>query len=167
MSSSWLCWQSERMSRPSIYDAVGGDAAFLALATAHHQRCLDDEVLNHPFSHGGHPEHVQRLASYWAEVFGGPRGYSSVAGGQTAMLEMHAAQGAETDLGERFIRCFVAAADDAALPADLELRAALRAYMEWAVNDVMAYSPAGSVVRTGLPMPQWSWDGLQDAVARS
>jgi hemoglobin len=53
----------------------------------------------------------------------------------------------------------VAAADDAGLPADPEFRAALRAYMEWAVDDVLAYSAEGSVVPPGLPMPRWSWDG--------
>ncbi len=55
------------MTRPSIFEFAGGAPAFLALATAHHERCLADEALNHPFSHPGHPEHIQRLASYWAE----------------------------------------------------------------------------------------------------
>ena len=52
------------------------------------------------------------------------------------------------------------AADDAGLPDDAEFRAALRAYMEWAVADVLVYSPAGAQVPGGLPMPHWSWDGL-------
>lgn len=54
-----------------MFDFAGGESAFLQLAAAHHERCLADPVLNHPFSHGVHPEHVERLASYWAEVFGG------------------------------------------------------------------------------------------------
>jgi hemoglobin len=34
--------------------------------------------------------------------------------------------------------------------------------MRWAVDEVMAYSPAGSVVAADLPVPHWSWDGLVD-----
>lgn len=151
------------MSRPSIFEFAGGEPAFLALASAHHQRCLQDPVLNHPFSHHGHPQHVQRLASYWAEVFGGPPLYSATCGGHSGMLGIHAGQGAEADLGERFVRAFAQAADDAHLPDDAELRASLRAYMEWAVGEVLAYSPRGASVPAELPTPRWSWNGLQPA----
>jgi len=147
------------MPRPSVYEYAGGGPAFLALATADHERCLADPELNHPFSHPGHPDHIARLASYWAEVFGGPPVYSQSCGGHPAMLEVHARQGAGTDLGERFVACFVAAADDAGLPADPELRAALRSYMEWAVAEVLAYSPPEASVPADLPVPHWSWDG--------
>jgi hemoglobin len=150
------------VSRPSIFEYAGGEPAFLALATAHHERCLQDPVLNHPFSHPGHPDHVARLASYWAEVFGGPARYSRSCGGHSAMLGIHAGQGAEEDLGERFVECFVRAADDARLPDDPEFRACLRSYMTWAVAQVLAYSPKGTEVGPGLPMPRWSWDGLQE-----
>jgi hemoglobin len=108
-----------------------------------------------------HADHVQRLASYWAEVFGGPATYSRSYGGQSAMLYIHSGTGAEYDLGERFVRCFVQAADDAGLPDDPEFRAALRSYMEWAVAGMMSISPRGSVVADDLSVPRWSWDGLQ------
>ncbi len=63
--------------RPNLYEFAGGEPAFLALAAAHHARCLADPELNHPFSHPGqHPQHVERLAAYWAEVMGGPPLYS-------------------------------------------------------------------------------------------
>jgi hemoglobin len=154
------------MPRPTIFEFAGGQAAFLALATAHHERCLADPVLNHPFSHPGHPDHLARLASYWAEVFGGPAEYSRSCGGHHAMLTMHSATGADDDLGDRFVRCFAQAADDAGLPADPEFRAALASYMRWAVDEVLSYSPAGSEVPAGLPVPRWSWDGLkQDSPA--
>lgn len=155
------------MTRPSIFEAAGGADAFVRLATAHHQRCLEDEVLNHPFSHPGHPQHVDRLASYWAEVLGGPPIYSEIAGSDSAMLELHARIQAQDDLGERFLACFITALDDAGLPEDPELRSALRSYMEWAVHNVMAYSPADSLVPAGLPVPRWTWAGLQDGLPTS
>jgi hemoglobin len=152
----------EPVPRPSIYQFAGGEAAFLALAAAHHERCLKDPVLSHPFSHPGHPDHIQRLASYWAEVFGGPPRYSESCGGHTGMLDIHAGQGADDDLGGRFVSCFVQAAEDAGLPGDPALRASLRAYMEWAVNDVLSYSPRGSEVPSSMPVPHWSWSGLEE-----
>ena len=147
------------MARPTIYEAAGGQPAFLALAKAHHARCLADPVLNHPFSHPGHPEHVERLGMYWAEVLGGPPAFSSGCSSHSAMLGLHANNGMEHDLGERFVKCFVAAMDDAGLPDDAELRSALRAYMEWAVDDVLIYSPQDARVPADLAMPHWSWDG--------
>jgi hemoglobin len=149
--------------RPSLFEFAGGEPAFLALATAHHARCLADPELNHPFSHPGqNPRHVERLAAYWAEVLGGPPSFSRSCGDQSSVLHMHGGNGDMSDLGERFIACFARAADDAGLPDHPEFRAALEAYMRWAVDDVLAYSPRDFVVAPGLPMPRWSWDGLEE-----
>jgi hemoglobin len=122
---------------------------------------MADPELNHPFSQpDGDPHHVERLAAYWAEVLGGPPVFSESYSNQSGMQQMHSGNGDMTDLGRRFVECFVLAADDAGLPADAEFRAALRSYMTWAVDDVLAYSAAGSVVPARLPMPHWSWEGL-------
>jgi hemoglobin len=148
--------------RATLFEFAGGQPAFLALANAHHALCLADPELNHPFSHhDGHPQHIERLATYWAEVMGGPPKYSHSCGDQSSLQQMHAGNGDMTDLGRRFVACFVQAADDAGLPSDPAFRAALRAYMEWAVADVLVYSPQGASVPSGLPMPHWSWGGLQ------
>ena len=147
--------------RPSVHEFAGGDAAFLALARAHHARCLADPELNHPFSHPGqHPQHVERLAAYWAEVFGGPPRYSSECGDQAGLLRMHAGNGDMSDLGRRFVACFVLAADDAGLPTDPQFRAVLRDYMQWAVDEVLRYPDGAARIRSDQPMPRWSWDGL-------
>jgi hemoglobin len=47
--------------------------------------------------------------------------------------------------------------DDAELPADPELRRALRDYMRWAVDNVLQYSPVDAVVPPGTAMPRWDW----------
>ena len=154
--------------RPSLFEFAGGEPAFLALATAHHARRLADPQLNHPFSHPDqHPQHVERLAAYWAEVLGGPPAYSRSCGDQSALLQMHAGNWEMGDLGERFVRCFDAAMDDAGLPEDPAFRDAMRAYMRWAVGDVLAYSPVGTIVTSGAVMPRWGWDGLEAPVPAS
>src|SRR5881628_1302544 len=124
--------------RPTLFEFAGGAPAFLALAEAHHARCLADPELNHPFSHPGqHPEHVARLAAYWAEVLGGPPRFSRSCSDHSAMLRLHACNGDMGDLPRRFIDCFVRALDDAGLPDDPAFRTALREYIEWAMADMM------------------------------
>src|SRR4051794_9968242 len=150
-----------RGMRPTLFEFAGGSPAFLALARAHHARCLADPELNHPFSHEGqHPQHVERLAAYWAEVLGGPPRYSELAGDESGVLRMHAGNGDMGDLGDRFLACFVAAMDDAGLPAEPRFREAMRGYMRWAVDNVLAYGPVDAVVPAGAPMPRWGWNGL-------
>jgi len=149
------------MARPTIYEFAGGDPAFLKLAAAHHERCVQEPEISHAFSHGFNPAHIEHLAFYWAEVFGGPARYSDSLGGHSAMLELHARTGMAEDWPRRFLACFVHAIDDAGLPADPELRAALLAYMEWATEEVGSYAPAESQVPKELPVPRWGWTGRE------
>jgi len=37
----------------------------------------------------------------------------------------------------------------------------LRAYMEWAVGDVLSYSSPEARLAAGLPIPRWGWNGLE------
>ena len=74
---------------------------------------------------------------------------------------MHAGHGDMSDLGKRFLSCFDHALDDAELPADPAFRAALHAYMSWAVDEVLSYSAEDALAARGAVMPRWGWDGLQ------
>jgi hemoglobin len=79
---------------------------------------------------------------------------------QTGMLRIHANNGMGHDFHGRFLTCFMAALDDAGVPDEPRLRAALRAYMTWSLDDVLQYSPRDAVVAEGLPVPRWDWTGL-------
>jgi hemoglobin len=142
-----------------VYEYVGGDQAFLALAAAHHRRCLADPQLAHPFERNIRADHVERLAAYWAEVFGGPQRYTHEYGGHSGMLGVHAGQGIDEEFGERFARCFLQAADDAGFPPDDDLRALLGDYITTATAEVEGLAPPGSVAPAGLAVPRWSWEG--------
>ncbi|MBC8091810.1 MAG: oxidoreductase, partial [Pseudonocardia sp.] len=52
----------------TVYEAAGGSDGLLRLARAWHSRVMADEVVSHAFGHGLHPEHLDRLAAYWAEA---------------------------------------------------------------------------------------------------
>ncbi|MEU5692837.1 oxidoreductase [Actinosynnema sp. NPDC020468] len=146
--------------RGTLYEFAGGAEALLALARAHHARCVADPELNHPFTRPGqNPRHVERLAAYWGEVWGGPADYTRSYGDHTDVVVMHAGNGDMDDLGRRFLACFLLALDDAGLPADQDFRAALRGYMEWAVADMVAHPDSAERVPAGQGVPRWSWDG--------
>src|SRR5258705_1857666 len=57
----------------TVYQAVGARDGLLRLASAWHTRVLKDEVVSHPFSHGYHAQHTERLAAYWGRLSVGRR----------------------------------------------------------------------------------------------
>lgn len=44
----------------TVFDAVGGIDGLRRLANAWHRRVMADDVVAHAFSHGFHPQHIER-----------------------------------------------------------------------------------------------------------
>ena len=146
----------------TIYDAVGGMPALVALAHAWHERVLVDPVVSHAFSHGFHPHHTMRLAAYWAEALGGPPTYSGSVASESTVVRLHSGNGPHQEMDERALECFERAVEDAGLSDDPDVRDALVAYFSWAVGYMSTYHGSADDVPDGLTVPQWSWDGLVD-----
>jgi len=147
---------------PSVYEAAGGSEGLLRLAEAWHARVMADEVVSHAFSHGLHPQHIERLAAYWAEALGGPASYSAACGDETSVVRMHSGNGPHEEMDRRAIECFDQALDDAGLDPAGPVRQVLHDYFAWATTTVMAaYHGSADDVPEGLTIPHWSWDGLQ------
>ena len=143
----------------SIYEAAGGEHAFVALAHAWHARCLADPVMSHAFSHGYHREHCERLAAYWAEALGGPTVYSDSLGDETEVIRIHSCSGEHVEMDELAEACFALALDDATLPDDPRLRSTLTNYFHWANQTMSAHSHSTNDLADGLVVAKWSWDG--------
>lgn len=143
----------------SVYEAAGGGPAMAALADAWHRRCLDDPVVSHAFSHGGHAQHLDRLAAYWAESLGGPNDYTDRLGDHSHVLAMHSGNGEHEEMDERAQACFALALDDAGLPEDQRLRTTLTTWFRWATTEMAAHPTSADHVPPDLPMPRWSWSG--------
>jgi hemoglobin len=144
----------------TLYEAAGGEAGLLRLAQRWHERVIADEVVGHAFRHGFKPDHVRRLAAYWAEALGGPTAYSGGLGDETAVVRLHSGNGEHAEMDARAIECFDRALDDAGLAADVRLCAALHAYFAWATTAMARYPTSPDAVPEGLAIPRWSWDGL-------
>jgi len=147
----------------SVFEAAGGREGLLRLAEAWHCRVLADEVVGHPFRHGVHPEHQERLAAYWAEALGWPTTYSDRYGDETSVVRIHSGNGQHEEMDRRAIACFDRALDDVGLAATDPLRQVLHDYFAWATTTTMSrYHESADDVPEGLSIPRWSWDGPQE-----
>ena len=145
------------MAVPTLHDWAGGTAAIRRLIDCFYDRVEHDELLS-PFFPGevtvSHREHV---ADWWGEVFGGPATYTDRHGGYENMLAHHVDLGITPEHRLRFVTLMSLAADDAALPADPEFRAALVGYLEWGTRIAMANSQPDAQTAAHAPVPHWGW----------
>jgi hemoglobin len=136
----------------TLFEAAGGMDGMLRLASAWHDRVMADEVVSHAFSHGFHPDHTARLATYWAEALGGPAAYSQSYGDETSVVRIHSGNGRHEDMDRRAIDCFDQALVDTGLAEDERLRHALHDYFAWATTTTMArYHRSADDVPDTLP----------------
>ena len=146
----------------TVFEAAGGIDRMRHLADAWHRRVLADDVVGHAFSHGFRPQHVERLAAYWAEALGGPRVYSDSYDDETTVVKIHSGNGVHEEMDRRAIVCFDQALTDVGLAEDATVRQVLHDYFAWATTTTMArYHRSADDVPDDLSIPRWSWDGLQ------
>ncbi len=143
----------------TVHEAAGGDAGLLALARAWHERCLADPVASHPFDRDTlHPQHVERLAAYWAEALGGPTTFTDSMSDEAAVLRMHAGNGTHRELDALVVELFDGAMDDAGITTE-PLRSVLHDYFAWSTDRMGKHPDSPDAVAPDARMPHWDWDG--------
>ena len=136
--------------------------ACIVLLTPGINRAITDQVVDHAFSHGFYPQHVERLAAYWFEALGG-RAYSDSYGDETAASRYTAETGSTKRWIGHAIACFDLALADVGLSNNDVLRQVLHDYFAWATTTTMSrYHQSADDVPDGLRTPHWSWDGLEE-----
>ena len=149
------------MQHQSLFEALGGANGVHQLAHAWHINVMADEIVNHAFSHGFHPQHTERLAAYWCEAWGGPALYSAQYGTESSMVRIHSGNGLHPEMDQRAIACFDQAMRDIGL-SDAQLIRALHDYFVWVTTTaISAYPTNPHDVPAELQIPRWSWTGLQ------
>jgi truncated hemoglobin YjbI len=143
-------------SVPSVYEWAGGMEAFERLTEAFYRRVHEDELLS-PLFENMPPEHPKRVATWFAEVFGGPKLYTEERGGYPHMLSKHQGLAITEQQRFRWVRLIALAADDADLPSDPEFRSAFMAYVEWGTRLALANSQPGATPPRKAPVPRWGW----------
>ena len=136
-------------SEANLYFKVGGFDAILALCRRWHELCLQDPVAAHPFEHGLHPQHDERLAAYMAEALGGPALYSAGYGDESAVQRIHAGNGVHVELDEACLTLFDRALADVGVTGDTAAK--VSAYFRAATEAQRAYADRDAAVPEGLP----------------
>jgi hemoglobin len=146
-----------RVPTPTIYEWAGGGAAFARWLEAFDDRVERDRLLAPLFGGVVTREHRDHATAWWSEVMGGPADYTARHGGYHHMLAKHIGLAISEEQRLRFVTLLSTAADDAGLPGDPELRAAVMGYAEWGSRLAVANSAPGAAPAQEAPVPRWGW----------
>jgi hemoglobin len=141
---------------PTLYEWAGGMAALERLTRAFYERVLRDDLLE-PVFRGMDPDHPSHVATWLAEVFGGPQLYTEEHGGYPHMLAKHRGRSLTEPMRRRWVALICDAADEAELPSDPEFRSAFVAYIEWGTRLAVANSQPDALPPPKAPVPRWGW----------
>jgi len=145
---------------PSLYDDLGGLPVLQRLSTAFYERVLADELLAPVFADFD-LRHVERVAVWLGEVFGGPSDFTAHLGGHRSLLRSHLGLGIRDEHRTRWLELMGAAIDDV-LPGRADLRTTLMAYFDWgtAIAQEVSQEPPGTDLGDPGPTPRWGPAGL-------
>lgn len=143
---------------PTLYEWAGDLPTFEALFRRFYAKVLDDDLLRETFQHMA-PEHVEHVAHFVAEVFGGPKYYTMADGGShDRMIGQHIGKMLTEEKRQRWMQLLLHTADEIGLKNDPEFRSALVGYLEWGtrlavINSQLTENPLAE----HAPMPSWGW----------
>lgn len=141
---------------PTVYTWAGGREAFDRLTEEFYRRVRGDDILSPVFA-GMPADHPQHVATWLAEVFGGPADYTADHGGYPYMLAKHLGRAITERQRLRWVHLICEAADAVGLPDDPEFRSAFVAYIEWGTRLAMSNSQPGATPPAAAPVPRWGW----------
>jgi hemoglobin len=148
---------SDPDTTPTIYEWGGGRAGFERWLNTFYDLVEEDDSLAPLFGGRVSQEHRRNVTTWWCEVMGGPTDYTEQHGGYEHMLAKHRGLAITGEQRLRFVTLLSKAADDAALPADPEFRAAIIGYAEWGTRLAAHNSQPGAAVAPHAPVPRWGW----------
>jgi hemoglobin len=148
---------------PSLFEFAGGYPALRKLEEFFYASVLADPILR-PLFGQGKPEHVDHIASFTAESFGGPDRFSKELG-FAHLIEVHRGLRIREEQRARFVELYMAALDAAELPADPAFRRAVREHVEFGSRVAMQNSNAASDAELHpiRQVPKWTWSGDDQA----
>jgi|SRR5947207_11429805 len=143
-------------STPTLYEWAGGQDAFERLTEVFYRHVREDPIVG-PLFADMPAEHPHRVATWLAEVFGGPADYTQHHGGYPHMVSRHLGLAITEEQRSRWVQLIGRAADEAGLPDDPEFRAAFLGYIEWGTRIALANSQPGADPPREAPVPRWGW----------
>ncbi|MFC1406521.1 MULTISPECIES: group II truncated hemoglobin [Streptacidiphilus] len=144
----------------TLFEAVGGIDALRRLSNTFYDAVLADPLLAPVFADFSRT-HVEHVAVWLAEVFGGPTGFTDGLGGHQSLLRSHLGLSITEEQRLRWMELMTTAVEKE-LPDDELLRRRVLEYFDWGTaiaRDVSA-DPVGQDLGDPGPTPRWGWDGL-------
>ncbi|MFI9326595.1 group II truncated hemoglobin [Kitasatospora sp. NPDC052868] len=144
----------------SLYEAVGGIEALRRLSNTFYDGVLADPLLAPVFADFT-TTHIEHVAVWLAEIFGGPARFTDELGGHQALLRTHLGLSITEEQRDRWME-LMAVAVGKELPEDELLRRRVLEYFDWGTRiakDVSA-TPVGADLGDPGPTPRWGWEGL-------
>jgi truncated hemoglobin YjbI len=158
---SW-CWFKDPVTdsdrEPTIFEWLGGLPALTRMTRLFYSKHIPADPLLAPLFATMSPEHPQRVATWLAEVFGGPKLYSTQYGGYPRMISQHLGKQITEEKRARWVELLQQAAAEAGLPNDPEFRSAFGSYIEWGTRLAVENSQIGARPPEHMPMPRWGWN---------
>jgi len=144
----------------TLYEDLGGEPALRRLSDAFYERVLADELLAPVFANFT-PTHVERVAIWLGEIFGGPADFTARLGGHQALLNVHLGLGIREEHRQRWLELMQAAIEEG-LADRPDLHKTLMAYFDWgtAIAKDVSQEPPGTDLGDPGPTPRWGRDGL-------
>ena len=143
---------------PTLYEWAGDMQTFENLFTKFYAKVLKDDLLKEVFENMS-TDHVQHVAHFVAEVFGGEKLYSTKDGGShSIMIGQHIGKMLTEEKRQRWVRLLMLTADELGLKSDPEFRSAFVGYIEWGTRLAVINSQLNeNPVQHTEPMPKWGW----------
>lgn len=144
---------------PSLLEFAGGEDALHRLEDIFYSSVLADPLLQ-PLFGKGKPEHVDHLTAFTAESFGGPDRFTRELG-FAHLIAVHRGLRINEAQRARFVELYMAAMDEAGMPADADFRNAVRDHVEFGSRVAMQNSHAttDAELHPLREVPKWTWSG--------
>ncbi|MER5519736.1 group II truncated hemoglobin [Streptomyces sp. NPDC002763] len=149
---------SER--KGSLSEAIGGIEVLRRVSNTFYDRVLVDPLLAPVFADFTRT-HIEHVAIWLDEIFGGPETFTGELGGHQALLRSHLGLAITEEQRLRWME-LMAEAVGKELPDDDLLRQQVMAYFDWGTKiarDVSA-EPENTDLGDPGPTPRWGWKGL-------
>ncbi|CAD0009920.1 group II truncated hemoglobin [Flavobacterium chungangense] len=143
---------------PTLYEWAGDMQTFETLFSKFYEKVLNDETLGEVFKNMS-PDHVEHVAHFVAEVFGGEKLYTSNDNGSHAkMIGKHIGKMLTEEMRQRWVHLLLQTSDEIGLKSDPEFRSAFVGYIEWGTRLAVINSQlTENLTDSNEPMPKWDW----------
>src|SRR6266536_320118 len=143
---------------PTLYEWMGDMQTFEKLFSTFYEKVLKDDLLGDVFKNMS-PEHIKHVSHFVAEVFGGPKLYTTEDNGSHAtMISRHIGKMLTEEKRQRWTQLLLQTADEIGLKSDPEFRSAFVGYLEWGTRIAVINSQlTENQMADTEPMPQWGW----------